>query len=1191
MKRKYTATSLITLAFLAGGAQAGTYTVVGGQVNNSGSIAIGAGSEAGDRQPTDEGQSVAIGAEADATGSRGIAIGKKAKATFVQGIAIGENAETTSSLGLAIGASAKAHYSAIALGLQANASEFYSLAFGNNSTASGKNSIAFGKEAQATESQSIALGFKSSSLKDGSISIGSSANASHYDSIAFGSSAQALGNRSIALGFQSSASNAGSLSIGSSSEASYENGVALGRYAKAQATYGVALGADSVANRASGQTGYVPSVGKITSTSTPTWKSTLGAVSVGSGTEGSEKTRQIIHVAAGSEDTDAVNVAQLKAGQTKLELESNLLTKTESKTADGITYTLGLDTSKLPKTDIVAGKGVSVSKTDPMKPIVLLNDDQDFSGTVTASEFKVGSSASLDTTGLNLIGTSTVTLKDSNPSPEKKTVLSTEGISVSSTTSPLGTRLTADGLYILPNVSLTKTGLVLGTGNPSVTTSGIKAGNKKITDLADGSDDSDAVNVKQLKNARTKLQSSDENLVIASPSETNKGLNYSLSLKQDVNFNQVTTGNLVIGETGSLVFGTAGARLTNTGLELGGLNGPKFTTNGISAGGQQIKNVRAGTEGTDAVNVQQMEAHVKANTSKVVAGNAGIKVDATPDAENGTTYAVSLNEDYTFTKLSTDTVKANKVQIGENGPSMNATGIRMANQTITGLSDGSDDSDAVNVKQLKNARTKLQSSDENLVIASPSETNKGLNYSLSLKQDVNFTSVTIGTSGVILTQEGLAFGTNGVRLTNTGLILGDSNGPKFTTSGISAGGQQIKNVRAGTEGTDAVNVQQMEAHVKANKSSVVSDDVRINVTPEEDSVNGGKKYKLSLNSDISLDSVKTGNATLSSDGLQITGGPSVTTTGIDAGSKEITNVARATTGTSAVNLDQMNEEIKKNKSSVAAGRGISVATSDDVEHGGKKYTVSLNENIEFTEVKTGDTTISSNGVSIAGGPSMTKDNGINAGNKVITNVADGVNATDAVNVSQFNSRLNQSKVTVKAKENGNITVEQSAQTDNGTEYTVSLNDSVSVNEVHVAQNVHLSSEGVRVGNSGPVITESGIDAANRTISNVAPGVRATDAVNVAQLNTAVNNVFRQVHSVEKDAQAGIAMAIATAGLPQAYLPGKSMMAISGGTYRGQSGYAFGFSHVTDNGRYVIKASGSGNSQGHYGASVGMGWQW
>ena len=812
------------------------------------------------------------------------------------------------------------------------------------------------------------------------------------NALAFGVSASAQSEGAIAFGFGAitGLSNSGeSIAFGYQAKTSAVKSIAFGSGAHAQERGAVALGSGSFADRPSGVAGY----NRLNQNfgNAPIWTASQGAVSIGDGIPGNsdEETRQIIHVAAGSEDTDAVNVAQLKASQTKLELESNLLTKTESKTADGITYTLGIDASKLPKTDIVAGKGVSVSKTDPMKPIVLLNDDQDFSGTVTASEFKVGSSASLDTTGLNLIGTSTVTLKDSNPSPEKKTVLSTEGISVSSTTSPLGTHLTADGLYILPNVSLTKTGLVLGTGNPSVTTSGIKAGNKKITDLA----------------------------------------------------------------------------------------------------------------------------------------------------------------------------------------------------------DGSDDSDAVNVKQLKNARTTLQSSDENLVIASPSETNKGLNYSLSLKQDVNFTSVTIGTSGVILTQEGLAFGTNGVRLTNTGLILGDSNGPKFTTSGISAGGQQIKNVRAGTEGTDAVNVQQMEAHVKANKSSVVSDDVRINVTPEEDSVNGGKKYKLSLNSDISLDSVKTGNATLSSDGLQITGGPSVTTTGIDAGSKEITNVARATTGTSAVNLNQMNDEIKKNKSSVAAGRGISVATSDDVEHGGKKYTVSLNENIEFTEVKTGDTTISSNGVSIAGGPSMTKDNGINAGNKVITNVADGVNATDAVNVSQLNSRLNQSRVTVKAKENGNITVEQSAQTDNGTEYTVSLNDSVSVNEVHVAQNVHLSSEGVRVGNSGPVIAESGIDAANRTISNVAPGVRATDAVNVAQLNTAVNNVFRQVHSVEKDAQAGIAMAIATAGLPQAYLPGKSMMAISGGTYRGQSGYSFGFSHVTDNGRYVIKASGSGNSQGHYGASVGMGWQW
>ena len=923
-KRNFTAIAFATLMLLAGGgvAQAGTYTVVGGEVTNDKSIAIGSNSKAGN---TDARASVAIGDSADATGSGGVAIGKDAKARQSQGIAIGDGADALQTSGIAIGVSSKAHMNALAFGVSASAQSEGAIAFGFGAITGLSNS-----------GESIAFGYQ--------------AKTSAVKSIAFGSGAHAQ-----------------------------ERGA-------------VALGSGSFADRPSGVAGY----NRLNQNfgNAPIWTASQGAVSIGDGIPGNsdEETRQIIHVAAGSKDTDAVNVAQLKASQTKLELESNLLTKTESKTADGITYTLGIDASKLPKTDIVAGKGVSVSKTDPMKPIVLLNDDQDFSGTVTASEFKVGSSASLDTTGLNLIGTSTVTLKDSNPSLEKKTVLSTEGISVSRTTSHLGTHLTADGLYILTNVSdvsLTKTGLVLGTGNPSVTTSGIKAGNKKITGLADGADDGDAVNVKQLKKSKTELQlASDEtNLALENPvQEDDNGKHYVLRLNRDVNFDKVTTGNLVIGETGSLVFGTAGARLTNTGLEFGGLNGPKFTTNGISAGGQQIKNVQAGTEGTDAVNVQQMEAHVKANTAKVVAGNDGIKVDAASDSENGTTYTVSLNEEHTFTKLATETVKANKVQIGDAGPSMDADGVHLA----------------------------------------------------------------------------------------------------------------------------------------------------------------GKK---------------------------------------------ITNVGRAEADTDAVNLGQMNEEIKKNKSSVAGGRGISVVPSEDREHGGTKYTVSLEDNIEFTEVKTGDTTISSNGVSIAGGPSMTKENGINAGGKVITNVAAGVNDTDAVNVSQLNSRLNQSKVTVKAKENGNITVEQSAATDNGTEYTVALNDSVSVNEVHVAQKVHLSSEGVRVGNSGPIIAESGIDAANRTISNVAPGVRATDAVNVAQLNTAVNNVFRQVHSVEKDAQAGIAMAIATAGLPQAYLPGKSMMAISGGTYRGQSGYAFGFSHVTDNGRYVIKASGSGNSQGHYGASVGMGWQW
>ena len=135
----------------------------------------------------------------------------------------------------------------------------------------------------------------------------------------------------------------------------------------------------------------------------------------------------------------------------------------------------------------------------------------------------------------------------------------------------------------------------------------------------------------------------------------------------------------------------------------------------------------------------------------------------------------------------------------------------------------------------------------------------------------------------------------------------------------------------------------------------------------------------------------------------------------------------------------------------------------------------------------------------------------------------------------------------------------------------------------------------------------------RQVTHVAAGSQDTDAVNVAQLKAVNANVSadmqqldqrfenrfneqahkfnNRIDNVEKDAQAGIAMAIATAGLPQAYLPGKSMFAVGAGTYRGEQGYAMGVSHITDDGHWVLKATGSGNSQGHFGGSVGVGYQW
>lgn len=111
------------------------------------------------------------------------------------------------------------------------------------------------------------------------------------------------------------------------------------------------------------------------------------------------------------------------------------------------------------------------------------------------------------------------------------------------------------------------------------------------------------------------------------------------------------------------------------------------------------------------------------------------------------------------------------------------------------------------------------------------------------------------------------------------------------------------------------------------------------------------------------------------------------------------------------------------------------------------------------------------------------------------------------------------------------------------------------------------------------------------ITNVAPGVKEGDVTNVAQLKGVAQNLNNRIDNVDGNARAGIAQAIATAGLAQAYLPGKSMMAIGGGTYRGEAGCAIGYSSISDTGNWVIKGTASGNSRGHFGTSASVGYQW
>jgi len=269
------------------------------------------------------GNATALGRSARAAAENSIAIGggngdnfnnntEKTEASAAKATAIGYNAKATAGDTLALGTSSKASGSdALAVGVNANASNSDSIAIGQDTVSNNINSVAFGRSSQATGSSATALGAHTKAIDTGAVAIGLKAEATKEGSISIGQQSAASGLKAITTGYLSAASGENAAAYGNTAKAVGKNSLALGANTQATVEGGVALGAGSIANTVAGA-GYNPNTGRSNTFAGLTGNaltSTWAAVSIGDGTN----TRQLTGLAAGINNTDAVNVAQLKS--------------------------------------------------------------------------------------------------------------------------------------------------------------------------------------------------------------------------------------------------------------------------------------------------------------------------------------------------------------------------------------------------------------------------------------------------------------------------------------------------------------------------------------------------------------------------------------------------------------------------------------------------------------------------------------------------------------------------------------------------------------------------------------------------------------------------------------------------------------------------------------------------------------
>ena len=434
-----------------------------------------------------------------ATANNSIAIGPNASTdnTATSSVAIGDGANTTGRSTVALGLSAQAtSANATALGANSIASQDDTVAVGHGAKATDGNASAFGADAIASNIESTAIGHGTAASGASSTALGNRTKVGGTAGVGIGMLANATKDYGIAIGGQSSSTADNGIAIGRNSSVSENNGIAIGDGASATTADGVAIGSKSVASTAAGVAGYNANTGRTDTYANltgATLTSTLGGVAVGT----TNQTRQINYVAAGTADTDAVNVAQLKS--------VNLAFTGDTGSGD-----VNLANSKL----AVNGDDTYITTTANGKKITIAGKKQDITvtnGTATATAGMADAQNVADAINQAVANSSSSWNLSANGEATTATVEKGNKVDFSGDDNITVVRNDKNISLALKKdlTGLNSASFNNAAGNPTVKIDGdkgINAGDMKVTNVADGVDDKDAVNVSQLKKTDAKAE-------------------------------------------------------------------------------------------------------------------------------------------------------------------------------------------------------------------------------------------------------------------------------------------------------------------------------------------------------------------------------------------------------------------------------------------------------------------------------------------------------------------------------------------------------------------------------------------------------------------------------------------------------------------------------------------------------------